>query len=251
MKISIITVCYNSGDTIKDTILSVIGQTYKNIEYIIIDGGSTDATLNIINQFKQNISTIISEPDNGIYDAMNKGIELSTGDVVGILNSDDFFENTNVVENIANNFKETPFLDAVFGDVILSKPNSLNKISRYYSSRNFQPWMLNVGVMPAHPASFIKKSIYEDIGCYRTDLEIAADFEFMVRFFLKNSFFYLKTNMPYVRMRSGGVSNSGFNSFVTVSKEIKKSFLINSMNASMLFICLRLPIKFFQLFKKI
>lgn len=177
MKISIITVCYNSGTTIRDTIESVLAQNYLGIEYIIVDGGSTDATMSIVRKYDSRIDTIVSEQDKGIYDAMNKGIHLATGDVIGILNSDDFYENSGVISEVINQFMSKPDSSLVFGDVVFVESSNTEKIVRYYDSKKIKAWKLRFGWMPPHTASFIKRSAYEQVGNYSLDYKIAADYE--------------------------------------------------------------------------
>lgn len=161
MKVSLITVTYNSGATLKDTIESVLSQDYNNIEYIIIDGKSTDNTLNIIQNYEPLFSgriKYISEKDNGLYDAMNKGIMKATGDIIGILNSDDFFTTNNIITQITNAFKKNSSIDAVYGEIHFVNPNDLNKCVRYYSSRIFKRSLMRLGFMPAHPSFYIKEN---------------------------------------------------------------------------------------------
>lgn len=210
MTVSIITVCYNSAATIEDTITSVLSQDYKNIEYIVIDGGSSDATLDIINKYREQISIVISEPDKGIYDAMNKGIKNATGNIVGILNSDDFYETKDVISEIVNNFDIDT--DIVFGNLIFVKPENIKKITRFYSLPHFKAWKLRFGWMPPHPATFIKKSVYDKYGLYKINYKISADYEVFVRFLLVNKVNFKHINKILVRMRDGGVSTSGLRS---------------------------------------
>ena len=155
MKVSIVTVCYNSEVTIRDSIESVLAQSYPDIEHIIVDGASTDRTMAIVKEYKDRIAVAVSEHDKGIYDAMNKGIKLATGDVVGILNSDDFYQNKNVIRTVVHYFDSYPDSDLVFGDVVFVAPDNLEKIIRFYRTGHFKPWKLRFGWMPAHPATFI------------------------------------------------------------------------------------------------
>ena len=243
MKISIITVCFNSEATIRDTIESVLAQNYTNIEYIIIDGQSTDNTLSIIKEYKGDIAQCVSEPDLGIYDAMNKGIVLATGDVIGILNSDDFYPHKDVISQVVSVFHDSRDASVVVGNVSFVLPNNLDKPTRLYSSFRFKPWMMRFGFSPAHPATFIKKIIYEKVGCYKCDYKIAADFEWFVRAFLVNDLDCSKLNETLVIMREGGVSTSGLNSYFASSKEQLRALLDNGVYSNMFFVYLRLPIK--------
>ena len=163
MKISIVTITYNSGKTLKCAIDSVLTQTYKNIEYIIVDGKSSDNTVAIINSYGNKISKFVSEEDDGIYDAMNKGLRLASGDIVGILNSDDVYFDNRVIENVIKEFEEKD-VDSVYADLVFVKPKNLDKAVRYYDSSHFSPQKFAYGLMPAHPTFFVKKDIYERYG---------------------------------------------------------------------------------------
>ena len=249
MKISIITVCLNSEQTIEKTILSVINQKNQDFEYIIIDGGSTDNTKKIIDKYKNNIDLFISEKDSGIYDALNKAIDLSTGEIISILHSNDIYSNNNVLEDVLFHFNKNKKIDIVLGSVLLKKMNS-EKTSRFYSVKNFKPWMLRVGISPPHPGSFIKRSIYLDKGNYDTSYKIASDFDLFVRYLLKDKLKYEITNQCYVKMNSGGLSNSEVSSHITSTKEILKSLKKNEIYSNIFLVLLRFPIKFIQYIKK-
>ncbi len=248
MRVSIITVCYNSAATIEDTITSVLSQDYKNIEYIVIDGGSSDATLDIINKYREQISIVISEPDKGIYDAMNKGIKNATGDIVGILNSDDFYETQDVITEVVDNFDVGT--DMVFGDLIFVKPENIKKITRFYSLPHFKAWKLRFGWMPPHPATFIKKSVYDKYGLYKINYKISADYEVFVRFLLVNKVNFKHINKILVRMRDGGVSTSGLKSSLTLNKEIVKACKENGVYTNILILMSKLPFKLLELLKR-
>lgn len=228
MKISIITVCFNSAKTIESTILSVLEQTYHNTEYIIIDGNSTDKTVSIIKKYENNIALVKSEPDKGLYDAMNKGIKLATGDVIGILNSDDTFYNKNVLKNIAD-FHQNNNIDASFGNIVQHKNG---KIIRIYNSSNWLPDKLKIGFMPPHPSVFFKKALFEKLGYYRLDFIAGADYELITRFFLKNSLTYKYSGITTTSMAIGGISSSGIKSYIIISKEIVKGLKINGITFS-------------------
>ena len=192
MKVSIITVCYNSEATIRDTIESVFAQDYSDIEYITVDGGSSDGTLDIIQEYEKRIDIVISESDNGIYDAMNKGIQSATGDVIGILNSDDFFEYPSVISDVVNQFKCNPESNLVFGDVVIVDPTDTKKIVRFYRSNKFKTWKLRFGWMPPHPSSFFKRSAYVLAGNYSLDYKIAADYELFVRMLMVHTYHWIR-----------------------------------------------------------
>jgi len=209
MKISIITVCFNSDKYLRDTILSVLSQDYDDIEYILVDGASKDDTLDIIKEYEPLFNgrmKWISESDKGLYDAMNKGIKLASGDVVGTLNSDDFFTSSDVISRIAAAFNMDEELELLYGDIHFVNPGDLNKSVRYYSSSVFKPSLLRLGFMPAHPSMYIRRECFDKYGYYALDYKIAADFDLVARYVythrVKNK--YLK--MDFVTMRTGGES---------------------------------------------
>lgn len=237
MKISIITVCYNSEKTIEKTFQSVKNQTYKNVEYIIVDGKSKDSTLDIVNNYKTIISKCISESDKGLYDAMNKGVKMATGDIVGILNSDDIFTDEKVLENLANFHLENKNLDASVGNII--QFNEVGKTVRKYSAKNWNPEKLKIGFMPAHPAIFFKRDLFKKYGYYHLDFTIGADYELITRFFLKEKISWKFSNITTTSMLIGGVSSSGFSSYQLISKEIKKALSRNNIKFSYLKVQLR------------
>jgi len=250
MKVSIITVCFNNEKTIRDTIDSVMSQNYNNIEHIIVDGLSTDGTIKILSEYEGNISKVISEPDMGIYDAMNKGIELATGSIVGILNSDDFFESPSVISDVVNKFKSNTELSLVFGDVIIVKPSDINKVVRLYTSSNFQAWKLRFGWMPPHPASFFKQTAYELIGKYSLEYNIAADYELYIRMLVINKLKYARIDKVLVRMRTGGVSTKGIKSSMLLNSEIVKACKRNGIYTNLFFVLMKTPFKLLELLKK-
>jgi glycosyltransferase involved in cell wall biosynthesis len=246
MLISIITVCFNSAKTIENTIKSVIFQDYKNIEYIIIDGGSNDETIEIIEKYKKSIDIFNSEKDNGLYDALNKGISLASGEVVGILNSDDELYSNSIISEIANCFLNKK-IDMLWGDVQFV--NKSNEIVRIYKSNIFKPNRFKFGIMPAHPSFYCRKKLFNLNGLYRTDLLIASDFELLLRFIKKDSnYFYL--NKIIVNMKTGGVSTRGISSTLTIIKEIKKSCDLNKIQTNYFFLLIKYPFKIFEFFKK-
>jgi len=244
MKVSIITTTYNSEATVKDTLESVKIQDYPNIEHILVDGRSTDNTVDIIRSFPH-VAQYVSEEDQGLYDAINKGIMMSTGDVVGILNSDDFFPDRNVISSIVRAF-ETHKVDAVYGDIAFVRPENLHKIVRYYSSKKFHPGKFAWGYMPAHPSFYAKKSCFEKLGYYQLDYKIAADFELLMRFFTNKKVrtFYLEKVIVY--MRTGGVSNKNALSRFILNKEIIKACRENGVNTNMFLLSLKYLSKVFE-----
>lgn len=247
MLVSIITVSYNSANTIRNTIDSVLSQKYSEIEYIVIDGSSSDGTVEIIKSYGDKISSFVSEPDSGMYEAMNKGIKIATGDIVGMLNSDDFFCNNNIVEHIVDAF-ENDQIDAVYGDVKFVDPNNIQKTVRYYSSDKFNPAKFKYGFMPAHPSFYVKKVIYEKLGYYKTDYKIAADYELLMRFLLCNKLKCKYVEEPFVTMRIGGLSNKSIISNYTLNKEILRACKENGIRTNMLNIYSKYFIKVFELF---
>ncbi len=249
MKISIITVCYNSQDTIEKTFQSVQNQTYKNIEYIVVDGGSSDATLKVVEKYRDLVSKFVSEPDDGLYDAMNKGIEMATGDLVGILNSDDIFTNTHVLDNVAK-FHLANSVEASVGNIL--QFNKEGKTIRKYSARNWQPEKLKIGFMPAHPAIFFNRYLFKKYGNYQLDFISGADYELIIRFFLRNKITWKYSNITTTSMLIGGISSSGFKSYILISREIKKALEINNIEFSYIKVLLRVfwKIKGFLINKK-
>jgi len=247
VKVSIITVVLNQESSIKDTIDSVLNQTYKNVEHIIIDGLSTDGTINIIKSYGDKISKFISESDKGIYDAMNKGISLATGDVIGILNSDDFYMDEFVIEKVVKIFKKEN-VDSVYADLVYVKSSNLNKIIRYYNSSYFNPNKFSYGWMPAHPTFFVKSLVYKRFGVFRVDLEIAADFDILIRFLYTHKISYCYMKEALVKMRIGGVSTS-FRSIWINNIEQLKVCRDNNIDTNLLKILSKYPSKVLGFFK--
>lgn len=245
MKVSVITVTFNSENTIEETLLSVFSQNYKNVEYIIVDGGSTDNTLSIIKKYFNKISHIISKKDKGMYDAINKGIKLSSGDIIHILNSDDIYANQNILSEIVNIFKKKK-CKIILSKIVFFKHNDKKKFIRGIGVKFFSPILLRFGWMPPHPGTFIKKNIYEQYGLYKTNFKIAADYEIFVRLFLKFKISYFKYNKLTIKMKEGGKSNKNIFSNYVITKEIMQSFKENNLYTNYLFLILRLPIKLFQ-----
>ena len=240
MKISIITICFNSANTIEETILSVINQNYNNIEYIIIDGKSTDDTLSILDKYKSQISMIISEKDNGIYDAMNKGIALATGDVIGILNSDDVYSNNYIISKIANHFKKNIYLDLLYGNIQYVKKNNTNLIVRDWVSKKYFNNFFEHGNVPPHPALFVKEHVYRTSGNFDLQFKLAADYDFMLRVFKKNSYKSMYINLLIVKMRLGGATNNSIKNIVKGNIEILKSWKKNNYKFPFYFLPIRI-----------
>lgn len=248
MKISIITVCFNSESTILSTIQSVINQNYSNIEYIIIDGGSKDNTLNIINEFRDNISHFISEPDKGIYDAMNKGVSLATGEVIGILNSDDLFYDNNIISSIMDNFRNNEQIDAVYGNMMYFNSENPDKSVRFWKTVPFYHNFFEDGFIMPHPALFLKKKVYEKIGTYYPNFKISSDYELMLRAFRIYNFQPQYLNKTLVKMRVGGESTKSIKNILIGNIEIYKSWEMNNLSMPIFFYFKRFLFKINQLF---
>lgn len=246
IKVSIVTTTYNSAATIVDTVRSVISQNYPNIEYIIIDGDSRDETLLKIAPYKEQIAKIISEPDNGIYDAMNKGIQMATGDVVGILNSDDFFTSDDIISTLVAEFVADKDLAAVYGDVHFVREPDLRSCVRYYSSAIFSPRMFRFGFMPAHPSFYMRREYYIRYGLYDLNFRIAADYELLVRMLYKHNLKTKYLKKDFVTMRVGGISTRNIPNRLLISREDVKACRQNGIYTNLLFICFKYLYKIFE-----
>ncbi len=218
-KISIITVCYNSAKTIEQTIQSVLSQQYAAIEYIIIDGASKDDTVAIIQKYQDKIAVFISEPDKGIYDAMNKGIALASGEIIGFLNADDLYADERVITSVVNAM-HSPTLDACYGDLIYFQDKSPEKILRYWESTPFRAGLFSKGWCPPHPTFFVRRAVYERCGVFNTTYKMGNDVELMMRFLEKEKIKTCYIPQVLVKMRAGGVSNSGFKNILIQNKSI-------------------------------
>ena len=249
MKISIITATFNSEKTLQDTLDSVLRQDYRNIEHIIIDGGSTDSTVDIIRVYASKTTSHsvkwVSEKDHGIYDAMNKGIAMATGDVIGILNSDDYFTSYDVVSKLAKPFEDET-LDAVYGDIHFIHDGEPDKVTRYYSSKIFSPFWVRFGFMPAHPSLYVRKEIYDKVGLYKLDYKIGADFEMVVRMFHVHKIKAHYINMDFVTMRNGGASTSGVQSHKLLLQEDARACRENGLYSNQFLISLKYLYKVFE-----
>lgn len=248
MKISVITATWNSGRTIGDTLRSVFNQSFTDVEHIIKDGGSKDDTLEICKNFEQKYYTdgdkgrtinILSDKDKGIYDAMNQGVKAATGDVIGILNSDDFYTSDDVLARVAEEFEKNPQLEAVYGDIHFVKDENLKKCTRYFSSRYFRPWALRFGFMPAHPSFYVRREVYEKYGLYDLDFRTSSDFEMMVRLFVKEKIRSKYINKDFVTMRAGGESTAGLEAKRKVNRDIAGSLKKHGVYSNQFFQSLR------------
>lgn len=245
MKISIVTVVYNCASTIKGCIESVLNQDYDNIEYIVVDGASNDGTVDVIKEYENKITKFISEKDKGIYDAMNKGVKLATGDVVGILNADDFFYAKDTISKIAAAFKKEPNLDATIADIVFVNEDN-TRILRHYNARKWRPAKFAWGYMPPHPSFFCKRTMFDKLGLYKTDYKIAADYELLIRYLYVNKINYRYLPMITTRMRMGGVSTKNLNSIITLNKEIKRACEENKLGTNFLKIYTKYVFKPFE-----
>ena len=249
MKISVITVCFNSAQTIESTLRSVANQTDAEVEHIVVDGASTDNTATILQSHFHQLARVISEPDCGIYDAMNKGIRVATGDVIGFLNADDVYAHQNVLAVVAE-IMEHEHLDAVFGDVEFFGPENQDRTLRRYSSARFRPDRIAWGWMPAHPALFVRREVFQQVGAFRTDYRIAGDFEFVARAFGKNTLRYRHLPEVLVRMRTGGISTGGWRNTLLLNREVLRACRENGIPTNMLKILSKYPAKLLEFFQK-
>lgn len=268
MKISIITATYNSAATVRDTFESVLQQTYTDYELVVVDGASKDGTLDIIREYEPKFGGRMqwkSEPDKGLYDAMNKGISRATGEVVGILNSDDFYTSADVLQTVANAFEQHSDTDAVYGDIHYVKQDDLTQRVRYYSSRNFRRSWMRAGFMPAHPSFYCRKSVYDKFAKIKTDTphltthnpqpithnlqdcpqyfdtsyKVAADFENLLRMLFVGRIQTHYIGKDFVTMRTGGASSSGMASHRQIERDHRRAFRENGVRSSILLVALR------------
>lgn len=252
MKISIITATFNSGRTIRDTIESVLRQTYTDFEYIIKDGGSKDDTLAIVKEYAPKFGDkikAISEPDQGIYDAMNKGIQMATGDVIGILNSDDFYTSDDALQVIADTFAKED-IDATYGDIHFVNDDDLSKCVRYYSSAIFRRSFVRFGLMPAHPSFYCKKAVYENYGSFDTSYKVAADFENLLRIIYVGNIKTKYIPKDFVTMRTGGASTAGLSSRTQIMKDHLRALKANGIYSNVFLLSLRYVYKVYELVRK-
>ncbi len=242
MKVSIITVCYNSEATIRDTIESVLTQSYSDIEYIIVDGASSDSTMAIVGEYKDNIAKVVSEPDKGIYDAMNKGIKLSTGDVVGILNSDDFLSDSTIITDVAYALENDTRIAGIYGDLVYVQRNNVEKKVRDYSSSFFAKWKIRFGLMLPHPTLYLRRDVFSKFGFYKLDYRVAADFEFITRL-VERGVALKRLPKVMVNMRDGGISSTGFWWRIHQNIEIVRACRENGVYTNLLMVSAKVPFK--------
>lgn len=252
MKISIVTVTFNSEKTLADTIESVLLQDYEDYEYIVIDGGSKDSTVDIIKRYEPEFDgkmRWISEPDKGMYDGINKGIRMATGDVVGIINSDDFYHRSDILRIISESFTQNPGIEAIYGDVRFVNPDHLDKTVRYYSSAHFKPSKFRWGWMPAHPTFFTYRSNFDKYGFYKIDYHIAADYELLIRFLYTHHLPAKYIPVDFMKMRTGGRSTNGLKSNIVLNREIVRGCRENGIYTNMAMLFLKYFVKVFELIR--
>lgn len=245
IKISIVTVSYNSANTIKETIDSVLSQDYPNIEYIIVDGASTDGTQRIVESYGSRISNFVSEKDFGLYDAMNKGISLATGDIVGIINSDDIYSDTSIISTIVSSFQENK-VDVVYGDLIYFKSGAPSIPLRYYKGGVFSLKRVQFGLMPPHPTFFIKRSVYQRYGAFDTQYTLSADFDLILRFLGVHKVPFKYIPKVLVKMRTGGKSTSSLKRTFIMNKEDLHSCKKNGLKTNVFKFYLKYLFKIFH-----
>lgn len=245
MTISVITATYNSGATLRDTLESVLRQSFRDFEHIVVDGGSKDNTLAVVQEYEPRYGgrlRWVSEPDKGIYDAMNKGIRMATGNVVGILNSDDFYTSNDVLECVAKTM-DAPDVDAVYGDIHFVRDGDLSRCVRYYTSRPFHRSWMRFGFMPAHPSFYCRKSIYEKYGAFDLSYKVAADFENLLRLIFVHRIRTRYLHKDFVTMRTGGASTSGLRSHEQIMHDHLRALKQNGIYSNFFFLGMRYPYK--------
>ena len=254
MKVSLITVTYNSEAYLQDCINSVMKQQYNNIEHIIIDGNSTDGTVAIIRKYDQHISKWVSEPDNGMYDAINKGIKMATGDIIGVLNSDDMFASDDVINSIVKCFNEYQ-LDAVFGDLVYVHKTNTNKVIRFWKGFSYHRFRFTYGWMPAHPTFYVRRELINELGEYESHYFTAADYEFMARYLYRYRISARYLPKLIVKMRVGGQSNISLKSRLRANRRdylaMKKNQIPFPLLASVLKPIIKLHQYYYSFFHKI
>lgn len=248
MKLSIVTATYNSSATVQDTLKCIAEQTYQSVEHLIIDGGSKDGTLEIVKRFPH-VATIVSEKDKGIYDAMNKGIALASGEVIGILNSDDIYTDERVLQDVMDIFKDES-VDACYADLQYVRADDLNKVTRTWKSGNFNPRSFYWGWMPPHPTFFVRKRVYDQIGGFNLELKSAADYELMLRACLKCRLKVHYLPRIIVKMRAGGMSNASLKNRIRANKEDRLAWKINELQPYAFTLLLKPLRKIFQFTKR-
>ena len=230
MKVSIITIAKNSEKTIEDALRSVADQSYPDIEYIVIDGGSTDGTVDIIDRYRDKIAKVVSEKDGGIFEAFNKGIGMATGDIVGILNSDDMYADSSVIDNVMEKFQSSA-VDTVYGDLEYVDTVNTSKVLRYWNAGEYNRSKFKAGWMPPHPTLFVRRSLYKKYGAFNTEMKISSDYELILRFLYKNNASAAYIPKVLVKMRSGGNSDGSWRRRLMANAEDRKAWRMNGLKA--------------------
>lgn len=245
-KITVITVCYNSAASLEAALVSVLNQDWPRVEHIVIDGGSVDGTLAVLNKYKSHLTHVVSEPDEGIYDAMNKGLDLATGDIICFLNSDDRYASNHVLSLVAMKMEKYQ-LDALLGDVAYFHPQDSMRMVRYYRSGWFEPNRLGWGWMPAHPAVFLHKSVVRRVGQFNKNYKIAGDFDYVARAFHGYDLRYMHIAELMVHMQTGGISTAGWRSKLLLNLEVLRSCRENGISTNIFKILSKYPMKLTEL----
>ena len=250
MKVSIITTTYNSGKTLRDAIDSVMAQTYKDIEYIVVDGGSTDDTLSIVREYGDAVAKMVSEPDKGIYDAMNKGLALATGDIIGILNSDDFLASPSIIDSVVKTFDDNPKLDGVHGDLYYVDKDNTDTIIRYWHTAEYREHSFFRGWHPAHPTLYLRREVYQKFGVFDLRFPLSADFELMLRLFECCRIKTRHLDLIMVRMRMGGATSRSFKSVLRGIAQCNRAFRANGLRPPLFYSFYRLLPKLLQYIRR-
>lgn len=246
---SVITVCYNNATTIERALNSIFNQDWPLVESIVIDGGSDDGSVQIIEKYKSQLAFFSSEPDSGIYDAMNKGIDRATGDIVCFLNADDQYASSHVLSLVAKQMQAHE-LDALLGDVAFFHSANPSRLVRRYRSDRFTPERLAWGWMPAHPALFLNKSVVQRVGRFKTDYQIAGDFDYIARAFCGHDLRYWHLPEVLVHMQTGGASTAGWRSKVLLNQEVLRSCKENGISTNLFKVLSKYPMKLLELFAR-
>jgi glycosyltransferase involved in cell wall biosynthesis len=251
VKISIVTVTYNSISTIENCLSSIIKQTFKDIDYVVVDGSSTDGTLDLLKRNSKYISTLVSQPDNGIYDAMNKGISLAKGDIIGFLNSDDLYVNNKIIDRVAKVFSEDPLIESCYADLIYVDQKNTSKIIRYWQSNKFKSGAFLKGWSPPHPTFFVRSSIYKRYGSFNLNYKFASDVELMMRLIEVNKIRVKYIPEIWVKMRTGGVSNKSLKNILIQNKEVLHALREHKLPVNLIiFFINKIILRFKQFLKK-